>query len=194
LQRWSRLGLVGLGSGFHALVSFRQCPELTRELGAIDEVWLVVVWATVENVQTLAGAAKLRRQPDAVAVLRYHDVPELAREVAAIYEMRLVVVGAAVENVQAHVSTPVFAQSIDPSFYYKLSTQFRGNGMKLDVFNGGPKNNMTRLEPDQDVSGQFWRFEGNGDGTFRLSTLFRGPGSQASSPATARSKRSKLGF
>jgi len=66
-------------------------------------------------------------------------------------------------------------QSVDQSFYYKLSTQFRGNGMKLDVFNGGPKNNLTRLEPDQDVSGQFWRFVGNGNGTFRLSTLFRGP-------------------
>src|SRR6266516_1453059 len=74
------------------------------------------------------------------------------------------------------LSAPALAQSIDQSFYYKLSTQFRGNGMKLDVFNGGPKNNMTRLEPDQDVSGQFWRFVGNGDGTFRLSTLFRGPG------------------
>src|SRR5215475_7245714 len=72
--------------------------------------------------------------------------------------------------------TPALAQSVDPSFYYKLSTQFRGNGMKLDVFNGGPKNNMTRLELDQDVSGQFWRFVGNGDGTFRLSTLFRSPG------------------
>jgi hypothetical protein len=46
--------------------------------------------------------------------------------------------------------------------------------MKLDVFNGGPKNNRTRLEPDQDVSGQFWKLVGNGDGTFRLSTLFRG--------------------
>jgi hypothetical protein len=71
---------------------------------------------------------------------------------------------------------PASAQSIDPSFYYKLSTQFRGLGMKLDVFNGGPKNNLTRLEPDQDVSGQFWSFGSNGDGTFRLSTLFRGPG------------------
>jgi hypothetical protein len=71
---------------------------------------------------------------------------------------------------------PASAQSIDPGFYYKLSTQFRGEGVKLDVFNGGPKNNLTRLEPDQDVSGQFWRFVGNGDGTFRLSTLFRGPG------------------
>jgi hypothetical protein len=48
--------------------------------------------------------------------------------------------------------------------------------MKLDVFNGGPKNNLTRLEPDQDVSGQFWRFVGSADGTFRLMTLFRGRG------------------
>jgi hypothetical protein len=71
--------------------------------------------------------------------------------------------------------TPASAQSVDPSFYYKLSTQFRGNGMKLDVFNGGPKNNLTRLEPDQDVSGQFWRFVGDSEGAFRLSTLFRGP-------------------
>ena len=35
---------------------------------------------------------------------------------------------------------------------------------------------MTRLERQQDVSGQFWRFVSNGDGTFRLMTLFRGPG------------------
>jgi hypothetical protein len=74
----------------------------------------------------------------------------------------------------ALVPGPGLAQSIDESFYYKLSTQFRGDGMKLDVFNGGPKNNRTRLEPDQDVSGQFWRLVGNGDGTYRLSTLFRG--------------------
>src|SRR6516225_4156025 len=81
----------------------------------------------------------------------------------------------AITGLVAWLLTPTSAQSVDQSFYYKLSTQFRGNGMKLDVFNGGPKNNLTRLEPDQDVSGQFWRFVGNGDGTFRLSTLFRGP-------------------
>jgi hypothetical protein len=70
---------------------------------------------------------------------------------------------------------PTAAQSIDQNFYYKMSTQFRGPGMKLDVFNGGARNNMTHLEPDQDVSGQLWRFRGNADGTFRLSTSFRGP-------------------
>ena len=82
----------------------------------------------------------------------------------------------AVAGLLAWFLSSASAQSLDPSFYYKLSTQFRGDGMKLDVFNGGPKNNLTRLEPDQDVSGQFWRFVANGDGTFRLMTLFRGPG------------------
>jgi hypothetical protein len=67
--------------------------------------------------------------------------------------------------------TATSAQSIDQSVYYKLSTQFRGSGMKLDVFN----DNLTRLETDQDVSGQFWKFVANDEGTFRLSTLFLGP-------------------
>ena len=75
----------------------------------------------------------------------------------------------------AWVPSPTLAQAVDQGFYYKLSTEFRGAGMKLDVLNEGPKNDMTHLRPDQDVSGQFWRFVGNGDGTFRLSTLFRGP-------------------
>ena len=71
------------------------------------------------------------------------------------------------------VSAPASSQIIDQKYYYKLSTEFRGSEMKLDVFNGGAKNNMTRLEPDQDVSGQFWRLIENPDGTFRLSSWFR---------------------
>ena len=43
------------------------------------------------------------------------------------------------------LSAPAWAQSIDQGFHYKLSTQFRGNGMKLEVFNGGPKDNMMRI-------------------------------------------------
>jgi hypothetical protein len=39
----------------------------------------------------------------------------------------------------ASITTPALAQSVDESFYYKLSTEFRGAGMKLDVFNGGPE-------------------------------------------------------
>jgi hypothetical protein len=85
------------------------------------------------------------------------------------HSLRLVL---AIGLLLAGLPVPTSAQSVDQSFYYKLSTQFRASGMN---FNGGPKNNLTRLESDQDVSGQFWRFVGNADGTFRLSTLFRGP-------------------
>ena len=69
------------------------------------------------------------------------------------------------------------AQNIDQHFYYKLSTQFRGSGWKLDVFaDGGPKGDLTRLAPNQDRPGQYWQLRKNADGTFRLSTQFRGPG------------------
>src|SRR5262245_58408166 len=73
-------------------------------------------------------------------------------------------------------ASPSLAQDPDPNFFYRLSTQFRGTDMSLDVFNGGPKNNMTRLERFQDVSGQYWRFVPVGDGSFRLTTMFRGSG------------------
>jgi Ricin-type beta-trefoil lectin domain len=74
----------------------------------------------------------------------------------------------------AFVPVSATAQSIPDGQYYKLSTEFRGLTMKLDVFNGGPKNNMTRLEPDQNVTGQFWRIKRINGGWYQLSTQFRG--------------------
>src|SRR5262245_38979540 len=79
---------------------------------------------------------------------------------------------AAAFNVVA--ATPSFAAPPDPNFYYKLSTLFRGPGLVLDVINGGAQNDMTRLEPSQEVTGQFWRIAPAGGGYYRLSTLFRG--------------------
>lgn len=67
-----------------------------------------------------------------------------------------------------------FAQSPDPSIYYRLSAEFRGPGLSLDVFNGGLKNNLTHLAKRQDVSGQYWRFTPVGDGSYRVTTMFRG--------------------
>lgn len=72
------------------------------------------------------------------------------------------------------VST-AFAQSLDPGVYYRLSTQFRGTDMPLDVFNGGTRNNQARLDRSQNVTGQFWRFVPAGDGSYRLQSQFRGP-------------------
>jgi hypothetical protein len=75
---------------------------------------------------------------------------------------------------QATTSPPV--QTPDPNFYYRLSTQFGGADMSLDVFDGGAKNNMTHLERFQDVSGQYWKFLPTGDGSYRLTALLRGSG------------------
>ena len=73
------------------------------------------------------------------------------------------------------ISTPsAFAQNFDNGYYFRLSTQFRGSGNCLDVFNGGDKNNMTHLTNCADYSGQYWRLSNAGNGYYRLSTMFRG--------------------
>jgi len=70
--------------------------------------------------------------------------------------MTTVCFGSMIAGFVAWIATPALAQSVDQSYYYKLST-VRDAGMSLDVFNGGSKKNLTRLEPDQDVAGQYWR-------------------------------------
>src|SRR5258708_16947014 len=92
--------LSRLGSALHALVCLRQHPKLAREVGAIDEVWLVVVRATVENVQAHAGAAKLRRQPDPIATPRYHHDPAPAPHLRALHAVWLAAFAAADQNRQ----------------------------------------------------------------------------------------------
>src|SRR5260370_14185618 len=72
--------------------------------------------------------------------------------------------------------TSSLAQSPSTNFYYKLSTQFRGIGMPMDVYNGGPKDNQARLDTDQNVSGQYWRFVPAGDGPHNPTTPVLGTG------------------
>jgi len=68
------------------------------------------------------------------------------------------------------------AQAVDfyPDTYYRLSTEFRGADMCLDVYNGGAKNNLLRLDNCQNVSGQNWVITQERDGYYRLTTQFRG--------------------
>jgi hypothetical protein len=73
-------------------------------------------------------------------------------------------------------ATPSLAQSLYPGYYYKLSTQFRGSAMPMDVFNGGAQNNQAHLAPNQNVTGQYWRFVPGGNRSYRLTNAFRGAG------------------
>lgn len=59
---------------------------------------------------------------------------------------------------------------------YRLTTNFRGPSMSLDVVNGGEFNNMVHLADTGKYSGQSWHLSPTGDGYYRLSTDFRGRG------------------
>ena len=48
------------------------------------------------------------------------------------------------------------ASAFDTSVFYKLSTDFRGPNMCLDVHNGGGLDNFTHLVPCANYSGQYW--------------------------------------
>lgn len=57
----------------------------------------------------------------------------------------------------------------------RLTTEFRGAGMCLDVVNGGPTNHQAHLDTCQNVSGQSWIFEPAAGGMYRIHTEFTGP-------------------
>ena len=56
----------------------------------------------------------------------------------------------------------------------KITTQWKGAAMPLDVVNGGEFDNFAHLAPAADVSGQLWTMRPESGGTFRLTTEFRG--------------------
>jgi hypothetical protein len=81
------------------LIGFRQDPALTGKVVALGEVRLIIIWATIVDIQAHSRATEDRGQADGIFILSCKNVPELAREVGAIDEVWLVVVWAAIENV-----------------------------------------------------------------------------------------------
>lgn len=69
-------------------------------------------------------------------------------------------------------SRDVFAQTFE-SGYYRLTTQWQGEGKALDVINDGA-NNKLQLAATGNFSGQFWKITAVGDGYFRLTTQWLG--------------------
>lgn len=57
--------------------------------------------------------------------------------------------------------------------YYRLTTQWQGEGKSLDVINDGT-NNKLHLTNTANVSGQFWKFTPVGNGYYRLTTQWLG--------------------
>jgi len=85
-----------------------------------------------------------------------------------------VTVSAKVANLDAGNSAATQVR-FDTKSYYRLTTQWQGDGKSLDVVNDG-KNNQLILAPTENVSGQSWRITPLADGYYRLTTLWQGIG------------------
>ena len=61
--------------------------------------------------------------------------------------------------------------------FYSMHTRALGDGQALDVYNdAGTESTRVIFAVIGDYSGQFWRFDSWGDGTYRLSNNFTGRG------------------
>ena len=65
------------------------------------------------------------------------------------------------------------AAMAEASDYKRLSTQWKGPNMPLDVINGGGRNDFAQLAKKDDVSGQMWKIT-KADEWLNLTTQFRG--------------------
>ncbi len=64
----------------------------------------------------------------------------------------------------------------DPKSYYRLTTQWQGDGKSLDVVNDGKNNNRLVLADTGNFTGQYWKFTPVGGGYYRLTTEWQGNG------------------
>ena len=61
----------------------------------------------------------------------------------------------------------------DPNAWYRLTTQWQGEGKALDIANDG-RNNQPYLANTANVSGQHWRITKIGEDTYKLHTMWQG--------------------
>lgn len=64
----------------------------------------------------------------------------------------------------------------DPKSYYRLRTQWQGDGKSLDVVNDGKGNNQLILAKTGNFTGQYWKITPLGESYYRLTTQWRGVG------------------
>ena len=65
--------------------------------------------------------------------------------------------------------------ALDTNYYYRLTTQWQGDGKSLDIVNDQAKNTPA-LANSGNFSGQFWKLTPLGDGHYRLTTQWQGDG------------------
>ncbi|WP_052172536.1 RICIN domain-containing protein [Psychroserpens jangbogonensis] len=67
------------------------------------------------------------------------------------------------------------SKNFDTNAYYRLTTEWLGEGKSLDVVNDANDNKLILAKTD-DFTGQLWKITPLGNGFFRLTTKFKGEG------------------
>ncbi|MEM9819671.1 MAG: RICIN domain-containing protein [Bacteroidota bacterium] len=70
-------------------------------------------------------------------------------------------------------SSSLAASPFNPNKYYRLTTQFTGEGKSLDIINDAKDNRLTMAKTGR-YTGQYWKIESVGNGYYRLTTKFTG--------------------
>ncbi|CAF1446304.1 unnamed protein product [Rotaria sordida] len=81
-------------------------------------------------------------------------------------------------NIQSNVGewySTVGQDGFNPNIYYRLTTQWQGDGKSLDIDNDGT-NNRPILAATGAYTGQFWKITPIGNGFYRLTTMWQGDG------------------
>jgi hypothetical protein len=71
---------------------------------------------------------------------------------------------------------PTAGSPFNANCYYRLTTQWRGDDMSLDILYDGKSNNVPILARTRNVDGQMWKLTPVANGAYRLTTQWRGEG------------------
>lgn len=132
---------------------------------AIDARVAVAQKDLAQIKRDLANARKMQSQAG-----KYQNLPKPAAAPAVAAAPAPTPAGGAV---CAPKTAPKLA--LDTNYYYRLTTQWQGDGKSLDIVNDQAKNTPA-LANSGNFSGQFWKLTPLGDGHYRLTTQWQGDG------------------
>ncbi|WP_183513403.1 RICIN domain-containing protein [Methylobacterium brachythecii] len=130
-------------------------PALAKSLRSEDEI---AAEPGLAHGPVLGGRERERRSPRVPPAIRYRR-NDMNRIVSSLTAAAMFLLGA--------------AGASQASDYRRLTTQWKGPGMSLDIVNGGARNNFAQIAKTEDVTGQSWKMT-NSDGWLHLTTEFRG--------------------
>lgn len=178
-------GTAAVAPQLHALSSEGQTLNTRLQQEKEAEI------AALKAQSTATKDANAKKAVDARIAAAQNDLAQIKRDLANARKMQSQ--AAKYQNLPKPTAAPVAATApaaagqavcapkaapkltLDTSYYYRLTTQWQGDGKSLDIINDQNKNTPT-LANSGNYSGQLWKLVPLGDGHYRLTTQWQGEG------------------